>query len=137
MKKHLCQSCGACCAFFRVSFHWTETSAASHGVPANLTMTQSAYMNAMSGTEKTISRCTALKGTVAKSVACTIYENRPSPCRAFGASFENGVRSEDCEKARSHHGLPALTLASWSTDPGAVTRLTAPTSQSQQDARLK
>jgi len=27
-----CLSCGACCAFFRASFHWLETAAA-YGLP--------------------------------------------------------------------------------------------------------
>ena len=27
-----CLSCGACCAFFRASFHWLETTSAPDGV---------------------------------------------------------------------------------------------------------
>lgn len=32
-----CMTCGACCAYFRVSFYWAEGDDASGRVPASLT----------------------------------------------------------------------------------------------------
>lgn len=32
-----CMSCGACCAYFRVSFYWAEADDAGGSVPAQLT----------------------------------------------------------------------------------------------------
>jgi Fe-S-cluster containining protein len=117
MTDHPCRTCGACCAFFRVSFHWTETCDTSHGVPENLTVNVSPYADAMSGTEKTVSRCIALEGVVGESAGCTIYENRPSPCRSFKASFEDGTENEACGRVRTAKGMAPLTLESWLT-PG-------------------
>jgi Fe-S-cluster containining protein len=113
MEKHLCQSCGACCAFFKVSFHWTETSRQSHHVPERLTAQVTQYTNSMNGTEKEVCRCTALVGVVGESASCSIYENRPSPCRNFKASFEDGTRSDGCDTARLAKGLSVLTPLSW------------------------
>lgn len=111
---HPCLSCGACCAFFRVSFHWTETAAESHGVPIALTKQINPYMNAMNGTDQAKPSCVALKGVIGKSTSCSIYENRPDCCRTFKASFEDGSRNEDCEKARLGKGLKVLQTSDWS-----------------------
>ncbi|EJF2880940.1 YkgJ family cysteine cluster protein, partial [Escherichia coli] len=32
-----CMTCGACCAFFRVSFYWAEADDAGGTIPARLT----------------------------------------------------------------------------------------------------
>ncbi|EER5964904.1 YkgJ family cysteine cluster protein, partial [Escherichia coli] len=32
-----CMTCGACCAFFRVSFYWAEADDAGGKVPVSLT----------------------------------------------------------------------------------------------------
>ncbi|SLM63139.1 Ferredoxin [Dickeya aquatica] len=40
---------------------------------------------------------------------CRIYASRPSPCREFSPSGENGQRNEACDRARAAYGLPALT----------------------------
>ena len=53
-------------------------------------------------------RCVALDGELGKQVSCTVYENRPSPCREFMASFENGVRNERCDQARASYGMRPL-----------------------------
>ncbi|OFZ29218.1 MAG: hypothetical protein A2622_14280 [Bdellovibrionales bacterium RIFCSPHIGHO2_01_FULL_40_29] len=108
-----CLSCGACCAFFRVSFHWTETSVESHGVPIALTKQISPYMNAMNGTDQVKPNCVALKGTVGESTSCGIYEYRPNCCRIFKASFEDGSRNESCDKARLSKGLKPLQTSDW------------------------
>lgn len=110
---HPCLSCGACCAFFRVSFHWTETASESHGVPIALTTQINPYMNAMNGTDQLKPSCVALEGVVGKAVSCRIYEKRPDVCRTFAASFENGIVNEACEKARLSKGLKILQLSDW------------------------
>ncbi len=64
----------------------------------------------MKGTErKHRPRCVALSGEIGISVSCAIYENRPTPCRRFTASYENGVREPRCDEARLRHGLKPLT----------------------------
>ncbi|AZZ36279.1 hypothetical protein CIK05_05570 [Bdellovibrio sp. qaytius] len=108
VKPHPCLSCGACCAFFRVSFHWSETNAESHAVPIALTTQINPYMNAMNGTDQAKPSCVALKGIVGESTLCSIYEQRPDCCRTFMASFEDGTRNESCDKARLSKGLTEL-----------------------------
>ena len=102
MSQH-CQSCGACCAAYRVSFYWAETDEHPDGrVPAELTTPISPYRVAMRGTESKPVRCVALTGTVGESVGCRIYEQRASTCRDFTAGDER------CAEARQQHGLPPL-----------------------------
>ena len=104
-----CIECGACCAHFRVSFHWSESERFLGGTtPAELTTKIGPHRVAMQGTGGTPPRCTALDGEIGRSVACRIYEQRPSPCREFQASWVDGVRSERCDAARAAHGLPPL-----------------------------
>lgn len=62
----------------------------------------------MTGTETKPARCNALMGNVGNQVRCTIYENRPSPCRDFIFHGDNGLSNEDCNRARAHYGLPPL-----------------------------
>ena len=114
IKNHPCLSCGACCAFFRVSFHWSETLNESYGVPDALTEKISPHSLAMIGTNQKIIRCQSLSGFIGEEVKCKIYENRPSPCRSFSASFENGEVDERCDRARTGNGLSPLKLADWS-----------------------
>lgn len=114
MNVHPCLSCGACCAFFRVSFHWSEADDATpQGVPVALTTDWNSTLRLMKGTETKPPRCHALLGNPGERVACTIYSERPSPCREFTPSFENGVRNEACDKARAHYGLLPLTPEIW------------------------
>lgn len=95
-----CQRCGACCAYFRVSFYWAETDAHPEGItPQSMTTAVSPHHVAMQGTTKKPARCVALGGNIGKFVSCNIYEKRSSTCRAFEAG------SEDCIKARAAHGL--------------------------------
>jgi Fe-S-cluster containining protein len=104
---HACQSCGACCASFRVSFYWGETDAHEGGaVPFDLTMPVAPHYVAMRGTGATPVRCIALEGQIGCSVSCGIYERRSSTCR----DFEEGT--PECAKARAIHGLPALDALS-------------------------
>jgi Fe-S-cluster containining protein len=62
----------------------------------------------MSGTNNRQSRCTALRGAIGDGVSCSVYENRPSPCREFAMSGEDGVENDACNRARAHYGLPPL-----------------------------
>lgn len=95
-----CQSCGACCAVFRVSFYWAEADDAPGGtVPAQLTRKVDAFHRCMAGTETKPVRCVALDGEVGKQVACNIYEKRPSTCRSVMPG------DEQCLKARASHRL--------------------------------
>lgn len=104
-----CLSCGACCAYFRVSFYWGECQSAGGLVPDNLTVAVTPHLVAMQGTEQKPARCAALLGEVGCGTRCTIYENRSSTCREFMAAWENGEPNPHCDAARSAHGLPPLT----------------------------
>ena len=59
----------------------------------------------MKGTEQKPVHCVALAGEVGKQVSCNIYEQRSSTCREFEAG------SEDCNRARSLHGMPELIVS--------------------------
>lgn len=99
----LCRACGACCAAFRVSFHWLET--ASLGLSDALVEPVTPHRVAMRGTHAKAPRCVALDGTVGVGVRCTVYAARPSPCR------EVQPGDERCTTARARHGLTALERA--------------------------
>lgn len=103
-----CMTCGACCAHFRVSFYWAEADDAGGVVPADLTEPLNLMMRAMRGTNAREPRCVALQGEPGGCVSCGIYAQRPSPCREFAMSGENGVYNEACDRARARYGLPPL-----------------------------
>jgi Fe-S-cluster containining protein len=104
-----CQSCGACCATYRVSFHCGEIDEEPGGwVPSGLVDRVTAAMACMRGTERQPPRCVALRGTIGESVACAIYEHRPSACRDFAPLAALGRGDEACDDARRRHGLPPL-----------------------------
>jgi Fe-S-cluster containining protein len=104
-----CLSCGACCAYFRASFHWLETTDAPDGLtPAELTAPLTRHLVAMRGTDQKSPRCIALEGDIGSSVRCSIYERRASPCRNFQASWVDGQHNERCDRARAVHGLSPL-----------------------------
>lgn len=102
-----CLSCGACCAYFRASFHWLET-VPSGITPAELTVRISPQHVAMRGTERQSPRCVALDGQIGSGVRCSIYALRASPCRDFQASWVDGIHNERCDRARAAHGLSPL-----------------------------
>lgn len=105
-----CLTCGACCAYFRVSFYWSEAEPALGGqVPVALTTPLNHYYIAMKGTEAKPARCIALEGKTGEAVSCSIYAQRPSACHDVLPSWQNGVADEKCDKARLAHGLPPLT----------------------------
>lgn len=104
-----CLSCGACCAYFRVSFYWAEVE--NRGIDPELTLPVTPHRMAMRGTELATPRCAALLGEIGNCVHCTIYESRPSPCRDVMPSQYNGRADEQCDKARIAWGLPPLQPA--------------------------
>lgn len=99
-----CQRCGACCAFFRVSFYWAEADDVSEGtVPSDLTEPVGPFHRCMRGTATSPVRCVALRGEVGQGVGCAIYDRRSSTCR------EVMPGDAQCLKARRGHGLPTPT----------------------------
>jgi Fe-S-cluster containining protein len=111
---HPCLRCGACCASFRVAFHWLETGPAGGGqVPSALTVKLDAHRVAMHGTDQRKPHCLSLRGKVGTDASCDIYAVRPSPCRDLGAAWEHGEPSPQCDRARAIHGLPALGPGDW------------------------
>jgi Fe-S-cluster containining protein len=106
---HPCLTCGACCGSFRVSFYWSEP------VPEEFTEKLNDFRACMKhAQDPERPRCIALGGEIGRKVACGIYENRPTPCRDFTASFEDGQSNPRCDQARARYGLPPLTLQDWS-----------------------
>jgi Fe-S-cluster containining protein len=111
---HPCLRCGACCAFFRVAFHWSEADALLGGVvPPELTEKFDPHRLAMLGTSVSKPHCVALRGVVGKAAHCGIYERRPSVCREVLPSWESGAARAQCDKARLGHGLALLTPLDW------------------------
>ena len=107
---HPCLSCGACCAHFRVAFYWREAEVDGiWKVPIKLTVDLDSTYRCMKGTEvKHQNKCIALTGRIGRDAHCTIYQNRPTPCRNFMASYEDGKHHPRCDEARKSHGLRPL-----------------------------
>ncbi|RWR03737.1 ferredoxin [[Pantoea] beijingensis] len=110
-----CITCGACCAYFRVSFYWAEADDSGGCVPADLTEPLTPFLRAMAGTNSKNPRCTSLQGQIGECVSCGIYNNRPTPCREFKMSGEDGEQNEACDRARAKYGLPPLFHSSLPT----------------------
>ncbi len=111
---HPCLSCGACCAHYRVAFHWLELDDSTPGgVPAALAERLDPHQLCMRGTRSTPVRCVALDAEIGVRSRCTIHPQRPSVCREVEASWEHGSASGQCDRARIAHGLAALTAADW------------------------
>ena len=106
-----CRTCGACCAYFRVQFYWREANPEDqeNAVPSLMVENLNHWFSCMKGTTaKHRPKCAALLGRIGRQVACSIYQQRPSPCRAFAASHEQGRANPRCDEARRAHGLPPL-----------------------------
>ena len=111
MSDFACLSCGACCAAFRVDFHCSDLVTAEHpGVPLALTVPVTASLLRMRGTDEAPPRCIALDGVVGQAVRCTIYEQRPGPCRDFAPYAPLGIGDDACDRARRRFGLAPLAL---------------------------
>ena len=114
MPEHsICNDCGACCKHFRVSFYQGELDTFPGGrVPAELTQPVTPFLVCMNGTEKGNDngqgRCTALKD----NNRCSIYEDRPSPCREYAAYTEDGSLNPKCVQLRMQYniGMPQPPL---------------------------
>ncbi len=101
MPPNPCQTCGACCASFRVSFYWGEADDAPDGiVPAQLTEAVSPFLRCMKGTASKPVRCNALEGEPGKQVSCSIYAQRPSTCREFDVLEADGSSNPRCAELR-------------------------------------
>jgi Fe-S-cluster containining protein len=101
---------------FRVSFYWGEAEDATPGgVPIDYTERAPLPHNLMmKGTGTAPYRCAALEGTVGSCGGCSIHPRRPSVCRDFTASYEDGVTANDrCDRARATIGLAALRPEDW------------------------
>lgn len=118
---HPCLRCGACCAAYRVAFHWSEAAPGLDGLtPPQLVQPLDPHRVVMRGTLSKPVRCIALTGDVGSDARCGIYPQRPSPCRALHAAWEQGEPSPQCDRAREAHGLPALLPDSWPAQAACV-----------------
>ena len=101
--KNPCINCGACCAHFRVQFYWREP------VPQPMFEELDSRYRCMKGTnDKHHPKCAGLKGRIGRDACCSMYEQRPTPCRDFTASYADGRRNVRCDEARARHGLKPL-----------------------------
>lgn len=91
-----CMSCGACCAYYRITFHADESIA----IPAEYLERLQPEVFCMKGTNNYPPRCSALRGEVGQQVSCAIYENRPSSCREFNEYELDGTPNMRCFKLR-------------------------------------
>lgn len=114
--RSVCESCGACCASYRVDFHPSELAKKTDGagVPVAMVIPLTAKLMRMKGTDDTAPRCIALRGEIGCQVACTIYEHRPSPCHEFNPWAALGIADQACDRARMRHGLRPLSELSGS-----------------------
>lgn len=119
-----CMTCGACCASYRVAFHWAETEAFLGGsTPAELTERIDLHRVAMRTIQSPgTPRCVALTGQIGQQVSCSIYGQRPSPCRELDPVWlPSGVTpSDQCNRARRRHGLEPLRLLALDNLPKLV-----------------
>jgi Fe-S-cluster containining protein len=114
MTEHPCIGCGACCAHYRVAFHWSETTSFDPaGMPVEHTIAIDPHRVAMRGTDGQWPHCTMLAGRVGVDARCLAYASRPSPCRDLGPAWEHGEASPQCDRARIAYGLAPLTPEFW------------------------
>ncbi len=114
MSYNPCLTCGACCAYYRASLYWAETSEFTpEGVPSEFTKKLNDFFVVMKGTDKIPPRCVCLKGEIGRNVYCEIYENRSTPCREYEPSWYNNQYSPRCDEARIAWGLEPLLPDSW------------------------
>jgi Fe-S-cluster containining protein len=89
-------SCGACCAYYRITFHADEAVA----IPAEYIEQLQPEVSCMKGTNSYPPRCSALRGELGQQVSCAIYDNRPSSCREFNVYELDGTPNMRCFKLR-------------------------------------
>jgi uncharacterized protein len=116
MSNHLdnpCFECGQCCQKLRVSFYHGEVLHGEDGHPIGLVppefVTQvTPHIVCMKGTETGKQGCVALSHDDQEGYRCTIYEQRPSPCREFNILNDDGSINPLCDKLRKAVGLPSV-----------------------------
>lgn len=102
-----CTACRACCAHFRVSFYCGEVAVGF--VPTHPVSKLNNVMACMKEDETGNGRCVTLIGKPGKSgISCSIYPNRPTPCREFAVWLKNGTPNPDCQRLQVQIGLPPL-----------------------------
>ena len=79
-------------------------------MPPELTVPVTARLYRMRGTDDAPPRCAALAGEIGQAVRCTIYVQRPGPCRDFAPYAGVGIGDDACDAARRRYGLPQLAL---------------------------
>jgi Fe-S-cluster containining protein len=113
-RDNVCLDCGACCAFYRASFYWSELDDfMPNGVPAGMTQKMDDFRVMMKGTAGSSPRCVALIGDIGSRVFCSIYSQRASVCREFEPSWQSHQPNLRCDKARLAWGLPPLKADDW------------------------
>lgn len=108
MTDNPCFACGACCRYPRVSFYHGELDTQPGGyVPAELAEPITPFRVCMKGTAAGKGRCVAL----GDDLRCTIYARRPSVCREFPASLDDGSPNPECQRLRELLGIDTLLEA--------------------------
>lgn len=102
-----CQACGACCRNLDTNRasgvrYWVEISPSDklltrHDLVRKLVTHDRHRVPHLRMTHEGV--CEALRGTIGKKVSCSIYHQRPSPCRRVMPG------DETCLKTRAAHGL--------------------------------
>ena len=114
-----CFECGQCCQKLRVSFYHGEIAAdpneaqGNHStgvVPSDLTVQLTPHLACMTGTETGNQGCVALSHDAEQGYRCTIYDQRPSPCRDFNIFEEDGSLNPLCDKLRKAAGLNSVSI---------------------------
>lgn len=110
----ICESCGACCASYRVDFHPSELArtVGGAGVPVDMAMPLTPKLMRMKGTDEAAPRCIALDGEIGCQVRCRIYADRPSPCHEFNPWAALGIADQACDRSRRRHGMRPLSETS-------------------------
>lgn len=112
-----CFECGQCCQKLRVSFYHGEIAINSGdvsgqlsagSVPPELTVQLTSHLACMKGTETGKQGCVALSYDTEQGYRCTIYDQRPSPCREFNIFEEDGSLNPLCNKLRKAAGLRSV-----------------------------
>jgi Fe-S-cluster containining protein len=103
-----CQACGACCRNLDTNRasgvrYWVEISPddkllTRHDLVRKLVTHDRHRVPHLRMTHEGV--CEALRGTIGQKVRCSIYHQRPSPCRRVMPG------DETCLKTRAAHGLP-------------------------------
>ena len=116
-----CFECGQCCQKLRVSFYHGEIATNSDDdqdhqstgvVPPELTTQLTPHLACMRGTETGKQGCVALSHDATQGYRCTIYDQRPSPCREFNIYEEDGSLNPLCDKLRKAAGLNSVPTKS-------------------------